>query len=205
MLQQDITTMKTNKKLNSKGFSHIEMILAVVVIVAIAGVGIFVYKHHQDSKKAMASITSKPIIGSPTKGSAVSVNGSSLGSLVPSASALNLSHLDTAGFGWDIYACQTSFPNGTINIQAYFWKPAQVAGEGQMQEDAPAGVYNYQTKTATAFFDNRVAELTMNVKASNTIRYIAFIDGLNNGKGTGQEILETNFTIPNVQKYIVGC
>lgn len=43
--------MKLFKKaqLNNKGFGHIELLLVIVVLVAIAGVGFFVYKH--DNKK----------------------------------------------------------------------------------------------------------------------------------------------------------
>ena len=35
------------KKLNNKGFSHIETFLFVIVIVAITGVGFFVYSRNQ--------------------------------------------------------------------------------------------------------------------------------------------------------------
>src|ERR1700685_4159261 len=41
-------------KLNSKGFSHLELLLVIVVVVVIAGVGFFVYKHGHKTNTAHA-------------------------------------------------------------------------------------------------------------------------------------------------------
>jgi hypothetical protein len=202
--------MKTKRyKLNSKGFSHIEIILALVVVVAIAGVGIFVYKHHQDSKKAMASagtFVSKPVIGSSVKGSSVSVNGKSLGSIVPSASALNLSHIATAGFGWDIYACRTTAKYGNVpvySIQGFFWKPSQVSAQAVLQERTQNNwlAPTVQYLTSSTYYLNRVTEITMNVDALNSNYYIQFGEAPTNQA----QVLYNTFTVAGIGGYLVSC
>ena len=46
--------MKIFKKLNSKAFGHLELLLIIVVVVAIAGTGYFVYQHHKNNGVAHA-------------------------------------------------------------------------------------------------------------------------------------------------------
>ncbi len=165
--------MKFKKpKLNSKGFSHIEMIVALVVVIAIAGVGFFVYKHHQDNKSmnSMGSTITKSV-----KGSSISVNGRSLGSIVPKASAQNLSHLYGApNQPWNIYACITSFPNNIINIQAYYWKDPSTPAAAILldyKQTIKNGVIYYKTtrqapKSSSTYLYGLVTEITMNVSGS---------------------------------------
>ena len=39
--------MKFIKKLNNKGFGHLELLLVIVVVALVAGTGFFVYQHHK--------------------------------------------------------------------------------------------------------------------------------------------------------------
>lgn len=49
--------MKTVKRatLNSKGFSHLEMLLVAIVVIAVLGVGVLVYRHDKNSNVANAA------------------------------------------------------------------------------------------------------------------------------------------------------
>ncbi len=49
------------KKLNQKGFSHVEFFLVLVVVVAVGGIGFYVYKNSTDSTKE-SSAASEPVI-----------------------------------------------------------------------------------------------------------------------------------------------
>lgn len=59
--------MKTKiKKLTNKGFGHIELVLVVVIVAAIAAVGIYVFNAKNNKSKAdsMTSVTNKLVHGS---------------------------------------------------------------------------------------------------------------------------------------------
>jgi hypothetical protein len=173
--------MKTSKKLNSKGFSHIEVILAVVVIVAIAGVGAFVYKHDHKTNNSMSTTTtvSKPV-GSTVKGSSVMVGSKTLGSIFPSASALNLSPITNSGFGWEILACRTYIPayGGVYAIQAFYYKPAKIQADSQLAEatnGTPSIASDWlQGFYSQSYFYNLVTELKMNVSVLNPKHVVFF-------------------------------
>jgi hypothetical protein len=231
--------MKLNKqRLNSKGFSHIEMILAVVVVVAIAGVGVFVYKHHQNSSKSMesmnstnklGSLTQKPLVSStPVKGSSVMVNGKSLGSLVPKASALNLSHIAAAPAGtynasdWNIYACRTYVNafGGVYEIQAYYWASPNYPSVAYLYEWTPtsglnpaiidqqrtAGISPNGSYNGYGYFYRVVAELSMNVSAQNPNHIIEFLQIPNNyNVPSVSPTIANAFTVTNIGKDIVSC
>ena len=46
--------MKIFKKLNSKGFGHLELLIVIVVVALVAGTGFFVYQHHKKHDVAHA-------------------------------------------------------------------------------------------------------------------------------------------------------
>ncbi len=201
--------MKTKRnKLNSYGFSHIEMTIALVVIIAIAGVGFFVYKHHQNSNKSMKSTnmmgtTLNHVKESPVKGSLIKVGGKTLGSIVPNASALNLTLLANYLGVWKIYACKTSFPNGLINIQAYYWKDAGIKGIATLSERT-FGNKLEQHKTSTAFFDNVVTTISTNVSASEPYSTVFFIVG-ETGANSKYQVQDDEFVANINSSFLANC
>lgn len=52
------------KKLNNKGFGHLELIVIIVAVALIAGVGFFVYQNHSSTKKTTAHAGGWTNIGS---------------------------------------------------------------------------------------------------------------------------------------------
>ncbi len=210
--------MKTSKaKLNSKGFSHVELILVLGVMIFVGAVAIYVFRQNQKTNTAMNEMgitTSNSVIGSAVKGSSVLVDGKSLGSIVPKASAVNLSHVMAGPSGWNIYACRTYVAAyaGIYAIQGYFWKPSNVAGSAELAESKPGGgvgssvfgIINNQVvqrQQTSTYSYGLVSELTMNVSALNTNHTIWFDEQANNGS---VQLINT-FTIPNLGKYIVNC
>jgi hypothetical protein len=164
--------MKLNKqRLNSKGFSHIEMILAVVVVVAIAGVGVFVYKHHQDSKKdmnMMGSTSSKSIIGV--------------------AHATNWATL-VSGYGIKIQACATPVFAG-YDVSMLYIKPATFqTKEYAMDVSHPhgEGVKTDAYPMSNAWYLDVAGELTQAVSIASGDTVTGVIQPVTNG-GTGSVV-----------------
>ncbi len=208
--------MKFKKpKLNSKGFSHVEMIIALVVIVAIAGVGVFVYKHHQDNKSmsSMGTDTAKPILGSSVNGESINIAGKSLGSIVPSASAMNLSHI-TGGPtpSWNIYGCKTAVTTSKgvyWQITGFFWKPANSYGFSELMDITwnPTKKKTVLTPdiASDTYLYGLVSEIQINVPALELATNIILFDERNNvGKVVPTVDITNAFSIAEL-KYIVDC
>ncbi len=216
--------MKINKsKLNSKGFSHVEMLIALVVIVAIAGVGVFVYKHHKDSNKSMSStihpmgFTTKPLVNSSVKGSSALVDGKSLASVVPSASAMNLSEIDAGAYGvFPIYACKTVIsPFGAFQVNAFYWKPAAspnvAAAMQRVVESNEAWHYHTPTISKTYAY-NLVTEIsntyafTPQTLNSNAWVSMKEYDNDNKAKSIDNDVVSANsYDDTDLFTYIVNC
>jgi uncharacterized protein (UPF0333 family) len=189
-------------KLNSKGFSHVELLLVIVVVVAIAGVGVFVYKHdHKTTTTSkVASLAQKPLASSTP------VKGSSLKDILPSASAYNMSHIDSSNNGWDIYACKqyvsSSYYGPYYHIIGYFYKPAADYGYALIQD----GYYNSkgqwnvrQQSGSSSFYASVVSGLTINLSVFNPNDQLEFYL---NGPASGN--LANGFAYSNLN-YIVNC
>jgi hypothetical protein len=195
--------MKINRsRLNNKGFSHIEILIVLVVVVAIGAAGFFVYKHQHKSTGPI-STTAKADIGGPIKGSDVIVNGKSLGSLVPKANAQNLSHIDgPPGQPWNIYACITYSPayGGFYVINAYFWKPASARAYGWLWEYSP--IASLQSKTTSSYWYGVVSGITMDVSTVYPRDIVTFSEI---SQQAGNPSLSNSFSIPQIGAYIVQC
>jgi uncharacterized protein (UPF0333 family) len=80
---------KKNNKVGEYGFSHVELVIGIVVIILIIGVGFFVYKHNDDNKslKSVASVSN--LKKSATKDSspkkAITVTSTTTASTKPAA------------------------------------------------------------------------------------------------------------------------
>ncbi len=212
-------------KQNSKGFSHVEMIIALVVVIAIAGVGFFVYKHHQNSNKSMNAknnmmgLTTKPLVNSSVKGSLASVGGKTLGSVVPSASAMNLSEIDAGDYGvFPIYACKTVIgPYGAFQVNAFYWKPAASPNVAAVMR---RGIYSYsegfsyhKPTISKTYYANVVTEISNTYEYTpdtfNSDAWVSMWEYDNDNKVksiiNNDEVSGNSYDDTDLFKYIVNC
>jgi len=79
----------SSKRLGSKGFSHVELTLLIVVIAVIAGVGFFVYSKNNNKSKADSAIPSSPTITTDAQDQAYA----SLQTVLPGNESVNINKI----------------------------------------------------------------------------------------------------------------
>jgi hypothetical protein len=160
-------------KLNVSGFSHIVVPLAVILLVAVAGVYTLVASHADSCLNPGATKSASGVVSGVVSGP---VSAPVSAPICPTtkgvATIAGFSRiLDNTQYGMSVFACKTYINayGGVYNVKYVFTKPAKLQNASYQLTGARNNAKPYYNAAASSWWNNVVASYATNMSALGAI------------------------------------